>query len=294
VRKSTVVVLVVAAAVLGGGIAVANIGKPDAGKAPPAIGEVRPVVTGWDIVLPFDDYRNSTDEVNSIERASARLAKDCMGRFGLEWTVAESDAADASIAPNPGRYGILDAAEVARWGYHVPEDTRPKEAEAPPAAPEAVMVYSGEGASSFRGQAVPQGGCLGEGRRKLAEGGPRSMSGAEFSELDRSTSEAARADSRVVERMTSWRKCMAEAGYDYTDVWAVNNDARWTGAAASAEEIATANRDVACRAKSELVPVWLAVEAAYQRQAIDEHPADFAALKASRQHWVDSAKRVLG
>ena len=155
------------------------------------------------------------------------------------------------------------------------------------------MVYLGKGASSFRGQAVPEGGCLGEGRRKLAEGGPKSMSGAEFSELDRRTSKAAEADGRVVERMTRWRDCMAEKGYHYTDVWAVNNDARWTGSTPSAEEIAIATRDVECRTKTGLVSTWAAVEAAYQRQVIAEQPQDFAALKASRQHWIDSAARVV-
>jgi hypothetical protein len=86
---------------------------------------------------------------------------------------------------------------------------------------------------------------------------------------------------------------MAEAGYDYADVWAVNNDARWTGQAPTAEEIATATRDVACRTRTELVPTWLAVETAYQRRLIAERPDDFAALKASRRHWVDSAERVV-
>ncbi len=291
-EKSSVVALIAAVAVLGGGIALASTGESQAGKAPPAIGEVRAVVSDRDVVLPFDGYRNTTDEVNTIERASALLAKDCMSRFGLEWTVAETAAADASVAPNAGRYGVLDAAEVARWGYHAPDSAVREESGGP--SPEAVMVYTGDGASSFRGQAVPRGGCLGEGRRKLAGGGPKSMSGAEFSELDRLASKAAEADGRVVERMTRWRECMAENGYDYVDVWAVNNDVRWTGPTPTAEEIATASRDVVCRTRTELVPTWMAVEAAHQRQLIAERPDDFAALQASKRHWVDEAERVVG
>ena len=119
------------------------------------------------------------------------------------------------------------------------------------------------------------------------------MSGGEFSELDRQASKAAEADDRVVERMARWHDCMAEKGYDYTDVWAVNNDARWTGPTPAAEEVATATRDVECRTRTGLVSTWLAVEAAYQRRLIAERPEDFAALRASRQHWVDSAARVV-
>lgn len=293
-KNSRVVLLVAVLAAVSGGIVLSGAGEAKTtGQAPPAVGEIRPVSSGKDIVLPFSEYVNSAAEVNTIERASALLAKDCMARFGLEWTVSGAAAADATVAADGGRYGILDAAEVAVWGYHAPAESKKVDDGRPTPSPDALMVYGGKGASTFRGQAVPEGGCLGEGRRKLSAGGPTSMSGAEFSNLDLQLFSTAQKDSRVAELMIRWRECMSEAGYDYADVWAANNDIRWSGPTATAEEIATATKDIACRTKTELVPVWLAVETAYQRQAIAERPAEFAALKASKQQWIDNASQAV-
>lgn len=291
-KKSRVVLLIVGMAVIGGGVILAA-GRAQTGEAPPPIGDIRPVASGRDVVLPFNEYRNSTAEVNTIERAAAVLAKDCMGRFGQEWTVSKSDAADSTVEADGGRYGVLDPAEVSQWGYHAPEaETKKSDDGQPTPSPDAIMVYTGEGMSALRGQAIPEGGCLGEARRTLAEGGPPSMSGAEFAELDLRIFSAAQADGRVGERMTRWRECMAESGYDYVDVWAANNDVRWSGLTANAQEIATATKDVACRSRTNLVPTWLAVETAYQQRVIAERADEFTALTASKRAWVDNASRV--
>ena len=287
------VLLITGIAVISGGIMLAARGDGRTGEAPPAIENIRPVEWGRDITLPFDEYRHSTREVNTIERAAAMVAKDCMHRFGQDWTVPASDAADPSIHSESGRYGVIDQVEVSQRGYHAAEEqTKPSDKVQQQPALDAVMVYTGKGASTLNGQSIPEGGCLGEARRKLAEGAPSSMSGAEFVELDYQLFSVAQADGRVREAMKHWRECMAESGYDYADVWAANNDVRWSEPTPSAEEIATAKTDVACKTRTNLVSTWLAVETAYQRRVIAERADEFDALKTRMRVIIDNASRI--
>lgn len=292
VRRSRKSLLIAGALAAATAIAAATINLTT--PTVPAMGEVRPVNSGRDIVLPFDEYRPSTRDVNAMERAAAILATECMHRFGLDWHASGSDVADPRMDAGSGRYGIIDQAEASRRGYHPPEEQPREETdERTPPSLEILMVYTGKGASTTHGLPIPEGGCLGEGRRKLAEGAPVSMSGAEFAALDQQLFSAAQADSRVGAAMAQWRDCMARSGYDYTDVWAANNDVRWTSESPTATEIATAKADVACRKTSNLVAIWLAVETAYQRDVIGKRVDDFTAIKESMRMRLDNALRVI-
>ena len=82
--KATWIVAAVAVAALGCGIALSASSAPRTG--PPAIGQVRVVESGADVVLPFDAYRHTAAEINVIERATALLARDCLVRFGHDWS----------------------------------------------------------------------------------------------------------------------------------------------------------------------------------------------------------------
>ena len=86
---------------------------------------------------------------------------------------------------------------------------------------------------------------------------------------------------------------MAASGYGYADVWAANNDIRWESETPSQVEIDTATTDVTCRQRTELVGTWLAVETAYQRQAVTERAAQFDALDRGMRVRVDNATGVL-
>ncbi|MPZ85665.1 MAG: hypothetical protein GEV28_36910 [Actinophytocola sp.] len=57
----------------------------------------------------------------------------------------------------------------------------------------------------------------------------------------------AEADSRVRAVFTGWSRCMSAAGFDYRDPMAANNDPTFGTGVPTAEEIATATADVACR-----------------------------------------------
>ncbi|MBE1496640.1 hypothetical protein H4696_003740 [Amycolatopsis lexingtonensis] len=279
--------LVVAA--LGCGIALSAGDAAEPG--PPPIGPVHAVASGADVVLPFDAYRHSAAEVNVIERATALLARDCLARFGYLWAPPSADAVDAFRPAAGGRYGIVDAAEVARLGYHpVEPPDRPAEPQPPL---DVLMVYTGKGTSEAHGQPVPDGGCLGEARRRLEEGVPAALPGEAFARLDRELFLTAQADPRVQAAMAGWRGCMAESGERYADVWAANDDVRWSGPSPTPEEIRVARADLACRARTGLAGTWLAVETAYQRRAIEERSGEFEALAKARQVRLTTAWGVV-
>jgi hypothetical protein len=292
VTVKRVVLLAAVVAVVGGGLVWSATGQPREDAGPPALGEVRRVSTGRDVVLPFDSYRHPSTEVNTIERATAVLAKQCMTRFGHDWPLPMSDAVDPTVHTSGGRYGIVDATEVATRGYHAAEEPAEQRTADPQQPLDAVMVYTGKGATTVGGQAVPEGGCVGEARRKLEEGVPQGLAGADFAALDRSLYEEAQVDGRVQQAMSGWRDCMAAAGYQYADVWAANDDVRWSAPAPTPEEIAVATTDVACREKTGLTATWLAVETAYQQRTITERAAEFDALRQGMRVRLANAARV--
>ncbi|UOX93117.1 hypothetical protein MUY14_21765 [Amycolatopsis sp. FBCC-B4732] len=279
----------VAVAALGCGVALSAGDAAEPG--PPPIGPVRPVVSGADVVLPFDAYRHPAAEVNVIERATAALAGKCLARFGYDWTPPSIAAVDTSRPAAGGRYGIVDAAEVARLGYHAAQPPDRVAQAQPPL--DVLVVYTGKGTSEVRGRPVPEGGCVGEARRRLEEGVPAALPGEAFAELDRELYLTAQADPRVQAAMAGWRACMAEAGERYADVWAANDDVRWSGPAPAPAEIAVAKADLACRTRTALPGTWLAVETAYQQRAIADRRGEFDALAQALRARLANARRAL-
>ncbi|WP_084425234.1 hypothetical protein [Kibdelosporangium aridum] len=288
IRARRTVLIVLTAAGLSGACA-----APDrAADTPPPLGEVRPVSSGADIVLPFRDYQMSAAQLDIVERATTVMARTCVQRFGLDWPLPRTEPTEAAVVGDANRYGIIDRAEVVQRGYHPPPEPQRAPDDTPPSL-DAVAVYAGKGASVVAGRPVPEGGCVGEARRQLAQGAPAGLSGAEFADLDQQIFLRAQADDRVSAAMANWRACMATSGYHYTDVWAANNDARWATAQPAPGEIATATTDLDCRDASNLVAIWLAVESAYQRQAIAGRSAEFDATATKLRIMVENASRIV-
>jgi hypothetical protein len=256
-----------------------------------ALRKGRVVNTGADITLPFDSYFMSTPQANQFDRAARILARDCMKRFGFDWRIRTTEV---EAAPKAGRYGLIDADAAAAYGYHAtPDEAGPVgDAGAKPDAAMA-MVYFGNGPSTYAGQPVPKGGCLGEARGKLAEGGPASLSMQELRGLENELYHKAQVDRRVQAAMAGWRTCMKSAGYDYDDIWKANNDPRWTGSQPAPEEIPTAKADVACKKRVELAGIWLTVETAYELESIQQRAGAFDAVRKSLDAQVANAARVV-
>jgi hypothetical protein len=260
----------------------------------PQLGAVRQLADAENVTLPLDAYLATPEQNATIDTARDILVRDCMKRFGFDWQVQERP-----VTPQPGRrYGISNAADVARYGYHLaPERTGPEKPEvdslAKPAADEQ-MVARGAGQSSYNGLRIPEGGCLAEADRALGfEVTVHVGGGNERKDLVLKLNAVVRqgfeGDSRLAVVYVKWSACMHDRGYDYKNPWAANNDPAMRVETASAKEIATAQADLACRNQHNVAGVSLAIETAHQARVIEKNTD---ALRSEKQKLDERVKKA--
>ncbi|MFJ4091241.1 hypothetical protein ACIPYS_06615 [Kitasatospora sp. NPDC089913] len=296
-RVAAVALLTVTCACASGG----NGSAPSTDRPPkgpdPAAAEIlrinafsaRPVTRGKDIVLPLTPYLPTTAQINAETKAFNLRVRSCMATFGLDWRVPPGDAVDPSTAPSESRrYGVIDAAEVERLGYHAPgpvtEEKRPGDEGGPGGNVDTKvlnLVFLGKGESSYGGRSIPAGGCAGEANRLLNRGGgPSSADDQRFTErLIIDSFERSKQEKPVVEAMAAWSACMKKSGYDYQDIWKANEDPRWTAAEPTPQEFQVARADVGCKQEANLPGIWFAVETVFEQKALE---ANAPALKAAQ------------
>jgi hypothetical protein len=241
----------------------------------PSLGHIPKLTNAQNITLPLDAYRSTPQQRVTLLTATDMLIRDCMRRFGFNWTVQARP-----ILLEPGRrYGISNDAEVKIYGYHLPPERqggsqpRPGTFTPPSAAEETVLL--GKGQSSYRGQQIPEGGCIAEAGRLLGldvnKDNELVDAGSIVQRLDNQANDATRSDTRLLEVFAKWSQCMHRAGYEYRSPWDANNDPAWSGETPSARETATALADLKCRNEANVAGVSLAVETAYQNQLIEQN-----------------------
>ncbi|MEV5958224.1 hypothetical protein AB0M11_31450 [Streptomyces sp. NPDC051987] len=306
---TAVAALFVAAAVTG--CASAGGGHPAAaGNGKPAVTPVPVTATATpsrpsDIALPIAPYLFSDAQSSQLVAAHTKLVSACMKRYGFRYGVATASASASASAgqlpANESRYGVMTP-DQARYGYHfMTVEIRRQQAgaaptQAPPKlTPEMAAVLSGRTTGPVNGRSVPEGGCNAEataelGGRNGRYGNPDIAESVQADSFTRSQS-----DPRVLKAFASWSACMRAGGYDYKDPNAATNDRRW---AASAEptraEVATAQADVACKRRTNLVGIWSSVESAYQRAAIELNAGPLRQARAAMQQELKTAATLLG
>jgi hypothetical protein len=255
-------------------------------------------VTDWrQISLPLDAYVQDFTEQQTILRAEYSLTKSCVEQFGFQFAAPAWDksAADVPNGEHPAHYrlyGLLDVDHAKQMGYHSYGQTVASEAAyADMKLPNDYynVVAAKFGGGTFNGKVIPVGGCLGAAQREVE--GATDLSLPQQLAFDSWT--ASTSDSRVVAGFASWSKCMAQSGYNYSAPMEANNDPKWSGDKASAEEIAVAVADVNCKKATNLVGIRMAVDAAYQRKAIGQHGAELNALKAVLVRQAATASAIL-
>jgi hypothetical protein len=245
----------------------------------PALGEIprSPNVTA--LSLPMDAYLGTPAVRRTVNEARNALFASCMRRFGFQPTPPVLPPALRSN--HVGRYGLAVLAEAQQHGYHPASMGRvnpsARSGSAEEASPAARAVAEGTGQ---RVEGLPAGGCLGEARRKIAAGAPTPPDADIAARLDFQANSQARQDSRVLKVTAAWSACMKRAGYAYADPMAANDDPRFRTDAPSAPEVQVATADVRCKQETNLVGVWVAVESAYQRRAIERNAEPLHAVKA--------------
>ena len=140
---------------------------------------------------------------------------------------------------------------------------------------------------------ILQGGCFGQARRAVADGGPafdtslaEKLGGQAWFQSDE--------DSRVEAAYESWSHCMSGEVFTYRTSREANNDAHWSGPQPTDAEIVVALADVRCKKETNLVGIRMAVETAYQRLLIREHSEDMQRLMEGRERQLRNSTELLG
>jgi len=292
-------------------------GCVDSRGGTPATDSEESQVTPGGLILPLDEFRYSDDGGRDVIHAVHRVIGACVQRFGAQYTL-RSEFGYTPLSPsvrNEQRYGLIDPAAASAHGYNrlvVPGDESWD-----PSDEELILVRGTDGLPrpiDDNGNELPDQGCTGEAILALYDGdrhlayprqpatGGRDIS-PELREPELPLFEppasimatlsllASEKDSRVVAVVDEWRQCMSLGGYHYTSVREPVQQ-EWPDPV-TAEEIATASADVACKEETGLVELWQAVETEYQRAAIEERLVELEFLQRRVEVTEANAAKIL-
>jgi hypothetical protein len=263
----------------------------------PTVGSVGTLEHTKALLLPLDAYMFSLKEYRLLGEAQRLLLRRCMQRFGISYqTPAAPPLAGIGIQTrNERRYLVTDTTEARRYGYRVPTFSNRE----PPRSPQdddprVVAVLTGEGGgTSHNTSPVPSGGCVGESQRLLRRGAPDSASEDIAEPMAMRSWEQSAEDSRVRAVFARWSECMQRAGFRYGTPLEPARD-RQLQARLSPAQINTAVADTICKKRHNVIGVWAAVEAAYQRRLIEANKPALEALRAANAAQLRSASAVVG
>jgi hypothetical protein len=227
-----------------------------------------------------------------------------MARYGFRYrppdpgTTPPPSYDDANMAR---RYGIADRAQALRLGYALGDETEPPPDE-PRLTRDAATVLTGgvpgptgrpaQPVRTYRGKAVPDGGCAGASMKEVGLPLDTSLAGT----LDAGTLDASQADPRVRNVMRAWAGCMHAKGYPAADnpLDAAGMAQQSTGAGTTPAQRVLATADVDCKAGTGLVRVWFTVESTLQRRQVARHRAALRRARDRISAAVARARAVAG
>jgi hypothetical protein len=271
--------------------------------AEPRAGTTAPASSAEATTLPLDAFVPTAEQWEVLNRASGLLEQDCMRRLGFaNWQPPDPKVTGGRPPMFP--FGIVDAQQAAKHGYHDPrvaeinhqQRQRPR-LNAQQQAQERAELAALTGDSSFAtlpGRQVPPDGCSGEAERKLRTGAPEFDVNL-YGELITEADQRAVADGRVRAVIEAWSACMKRTGFDYGSPLelAQPEGNQWSTPAPTRVEIATARADVACKQQTDLPRVWLAVVAGYQRQLIEQHRLGLDQMSKELEYRIRRANDTL-
>lgn len=282
----------------GGGAGVIFLGGTGGGGSRPKITmpPIPPMGSSLTIPMPLEAYQAiSTQQQEALADASALLIQRCMAARGFE---------DTSSA-NPPFSSVVTLGEVETAGAGLTSVTQartfgfvhPKNTGSAPAGPQIIGIVdaAGFGQSLKAGRAYaealfgfgPGTGTGPGGHLGCMQQASKEVYGPVFGEPvpDPVPQIAAQAvgftqtDPRIRAVDRAWSRCMARHFYHYGTPRQVEGR-RWPSPPNKAE-IATAVADVTCKAETNLLNTYLAVEAAYQQALIGQNLATLAQLQAN-------------
>ncbi|MEH0981584.1 hypothetical protein [Micromonospora sp. CPCC 205556] len=245
--------------------------------------------------LPLDRLFPSGDEDLLLQRAEAKLVVACMRRLGITYRPPEPHHTDPAAARD-GLYGLVEHDQAQRLGYHAAPGGDPAEDKGPPPPEETAVALTGTrfeaGGPEPAGGRIPEGGCLGEANRRLAEGAPP-IGETLLYDMALQAGHQAERDPRVQAGFRAWSTCMAGKGFAYADPWQANDDPRWSTDRPSGVERRTAVADVACKDSTGLVTIWQAAMVEHQRRTIASRSADIERYEQAKSARLANGRQIL-
>jgi len=290
------------AVIVGGGGALGGpvifIGGGGGGGSRPKITvpPIPPAHSSLTITMPLEAYQAiSTQQQEALADTSSQLIQRCMAARGFEDT--------SSASPPPSNVTSLEQIETAGAGLTSLTQARtfgfarPKGAGAGPSGPQIIGFVSaaGFGQSLKAGRAYTEAllgfgpgigtgpgghvGCLQQASRQVYGKLVGEPVPDPVPQIAGQAVNFTQTDPRIRAVTRAWSECMARHYYHYTSPSQVEGH-HWRTPPNRAE-IATAVADVTCKAQTNFLNTWLAVEAAYQQALIGQNLATLSQLQAN-------------
>ncbi|MEU5438806.1 hypothetical protein AB0G73_36515 [Streptomyces sp. NPDC020719] len=230
--------------------------------------------------LPIETYMVSRADARLVSSSRDSVIAECMKKSGFpNWVPAPDLPALGGKSETDWRYGIHDAAQAARRGYH------------PDAAEQ--QAYD----KAMMAGAVDKSGADPKVLRGCAESAGTTVPTVTRSDLVErikgDSFKASEKDPKVTAVFAQWSACMKAKGYSYAKPMDANDDPRFNDPhSVSDVEIATAKADVACRAQHRVEKTWFDVEAGLQTKAIKANQASLKEVQAANRDTVRKASVV--
>lgn len=241
---------------------------------------------GFTFELPIGRYSYTENQRAVIESAKNSLTEGCMKEFGITYRSPRQNVTQNS---SDRRYGISSTSEAARYGYHLPPDTRPKES--PQGSIEFNVLYGQ--IKQHKGKDVPTNGCQGSSVAKLNEKFTNGEERDTAREISVVSYEKAKTDSRVAAATRSWSRCMSKLGFSYTSPLDALGDFPLEKPTPSPREIKTATADLECKLQTEFLETWFSVESEIQKRMIRENRPALQALLRDHTGNIRIAQSVI-
>ncbi|MFJ2111398.1 hypothetical protein ACIOEX_05690 [Streptomyces sp. NPDC087850] len=187
-------------------------------------------------------------------------------------------------------YGVIEPEVAQRYGYRPPADLL-----APAAVHKVVDAMRRRDAQLPQDASESAERCRQQANDQLTRNATAGF--AKPNSLKSSTYDAAQRNPEVVDGFRRWSACMKEHGRLYRSPVEAGDDSRWSARAEGSRppegERQTAQDDVMCKEKTNLVAVWFGAEKRLEQKAIEANASYFAKLKAANNQYLRNSREII-
>ncbi|MFD9479974.1 MULTISPECIES: hypothetical protein [Streptomyces] len=266
-----------------------------AGTARPGAAKPSSAPAGYAFRLPLAVYSYTADEYATIEAAEQVLAKRCMAGYSHAYRPPERGAA----APGADRrYGLSEQDAALAPGYRLPPSQPP--AQAGELSKEQISVLYGRrgsegktGPLEYGGKAIPEEGCLGQSILDFRKDYEHPQAVETARQISSQSYQDSLARPEVQAAFQKWSACMKEKGYSYASPMDPPAVEKFQNGPVTDEEKATAQADVACKARTDLLNSWFTAESEIQQAKIAVDVKVLQELRELHLKKVAAARTIL-